>query len=189
MDKQKIYLDIDNTITNSTKAFVLVYNTLFKSKTNFIPADWQKVDVWSFQDQCTLLKDTKSVEDIFKTNLFFSYLEFINENTYEIIKEINEEYNIILVSIGTFSNISLKAEWCRFNLPCIKEAIFLVNANGKMNKSAINMSDGIIIDDVASNLESSNAKNKICFGERHQWNRDYQGNHCLNWTEIRNFLL
>ena len=55
---------------------------------------------------------------------------------------------------------------------------------GKHNdKSHIDMSDGILIDDVANNLKSSNASDKICFGS-FSWGEPWGGKRCKDWKEV-----
>ena len=182
----KLFLDFDNTIVNATKSFCNEYNNLYQNHLKFTPARWELVDRYDFKDQCPLVE---KVEDIFKMKSFFENLEFINENTYQILQSLNEFYQIIIVSIGTYENISLKSLWIRDNLPFIKDSIFLVNNGCKMDKSLIDMRNAVFIDDVASNLNSSNATFKRCFGEKHQWNLDWTGKHYLNWSNIAYELL
>lgn len=51
------------------------------------------------------------------------------------------------------------------------------------------MEGGIIIDDVASNLESSNASLKICFGKVYPWNEKWEGIRAYDWLEVSTMLL
>lgn len=186
MSKPKLFVDFDNTIVNATKAFCRLYNATYKGSPNFTPAQWELVDRYDFKDQCPLVLD---VENIFKLKLLFNIFEFINHNTYEVLEQLAKVYQVIIVSIGTYENISNKSLWIKEYLPFIKDSIFLINNGVKMDKSLIDMKNAIFIDDVVSNLNSSNAMDKICFGEIHEWNRDWNGNKCLNWTEVRDKLL
>lgn len=52
------------------------------------------------------------------------------------------------------------------------------------NKSHIDMSGSLFIDDSAHNLETSNAEIKICFGEIYPWNKNWDGKHYWNWNMI-----
>jgi len=185
---QKLFLDIDNTLCNSTQKFCSCYNRIYRYHKDFVPAIWQEVNQWDFKDQCPLVTN---VEDIFSSRMFFDDLSFINENTYEILKELNDKYHIILVSIGTYYNISFKSQWVGEYLPFIKDSIFLVNNGSKMNKSLVNMigSGNIFIDDVVSNLESVQVDRKLCFGTIHQWNSNWAGERALNWSEVKKILL
>jgi 5'(3')-deoxyribonucleotidase len=51
------------------------------------------------------------------------------------------------------------------------------------------MSNGIIIEDNAKNLENSNANIKICYGDIYDWNKNWNGIRCWNWTEVYDFLM
>ena len=56
------------------------------------------------------------------------------------------------------------------------------------DKSHIDMSDGIFIDDSVNNLETSNAAIKICFGDEYPWNEKWKGIRCANWHEVENYI-
>lgn len=186
MSKRKIFLDFDGTIINSAKAFCSIYNDAYQFQPNFKSARWWEVNDYGFKDECPLLTN---IHDIFSSPLFFDRVEFMCANTKEIIEQLCDKYHVIICSIGTPENLSHKSLWLKDNLPCIKDYILIHNQGNKMDKSIINMSDGIIIDDVASNLETSNAKLKICFGEDYSWNESFDGKRVQNWTDLGIMLL
>lgn len=187
MNKTKLFIDIDETITNSIKAFCHCYNLIYCFEPNFTYANWELVNEWNFQDQCTLIKTDDEIEKIFGLGTFFANLNFINENTYDILKELNEKYHIILCSIGTYDNISNKTLWVKRNLPFIESFIFL---DKKFSKSNIMMNNGIFIDDNVENLRSNcTADLKICFGKIYNWNSNWQGIRCPDWSSIAQKLL
>lgn len=189
MEKIKLFLDLDNTVTNSTRAFCSTFNHLYKYKEGFVPAQWDKVEKYNFSCQCNLLKTQRDVLEIFEDPIFFKKLRLINDNTYEIVRKLSEKYQIIVTSIGTPRNLARKTEYLEENLPFIKDYILLNNGNSKMDKSVVQMSEGILLDDVASNLLSSNATRKICFGKIYEWNADWDGERCFDWTEVEKELL
>lgn len=61
-----------------------------------------------------------------------------------------------------------------------------VDWNEHSDKSHIDMSDGIFIDDSTKNLSTSNARHRILFGEEKGWNRDNKGQfgRCENWLKV-----
>lgn len=183
---KKLFLDFDNCIVDSIKAYCDVYNEIYQFRPNFKKANPYLVEEWDFKDQCPL---ASNCNDIFSFYLFFEKCEFINPNTEEVINKLCEKYEVIVASIGTPENIAYKSLWLKEKLPCIKNHIFLVNDGCTMDKSSINMENSIFIDDVASNLESSNATYKICFGEVYKWNEQWKGKRAINWTDIENLLL
>jgi len=175
-DKQKIYLDFDNTIVNSTKAFCDVYNNYFvdvyPEKYGGSKADWTKVKVWNFSDQCTGLTD-KDVEDIFASEPFFRYLEFY-EGAKKVISKLSRQYDIRLCTMGTPMNVSYKSKWVNTHLSSIKNHIYIVNEGEKIDKTMIDMGGAIFIDDNQNNLTNSNAAVKICYGDGSaNWNDNW----------------
>jgi len=189
--KPRLFCDIDNPITSSTEAFCSVYSQIYKDHPDYIHPIWQNVNKWDFADELPLLKGVKEVEEIFGKRDFFNNLKFINHNTYEVLKQLNKKYEIILVSIGSFNNISYKSQWVKNNLPFITESIFLVNHGSKMTKSLVNMSGkgNVFLEDVESNLNSVIVERPICFGSIKSWNENWQSEKAFNWTDVANKLL
>lgn len=186
MSKIKLFVDIDNTIINTNKAFCEVYNSLYRFHPDFKKADYTKVTNYSFSCECPLVSNPL---ELFEEELFFDVCEFINDNTYEVLKELNQKYKIIVLSIGTPKNLANKAYWLEEKLPFINDYILINNSNCIMDKSIVNAEDSIIIDDMPSNLRTSNAETKILFGKIFSWNNGWQGEHCMNWGEVRRRLL
>jgi 5'(3')-deoxyribonucleotidase len=188
-NKQKLILDFDNTIVNSTKAFCNVYNLSYCFNKNWVKADWTLSNVYNFEDVCPLLEGKHEwVYPLFEHELFFKTLEFINENTKEVIEQVCKNYNVYICSIGTPKNLYLKSLWLQKHLPCIQQYVLLTNNGCKMDKSIVNMDDGWLLDDNNDNLMSSNAGCKISFGKRYSWNKNWTGWTCLDWNEVKNFL-
>ena len=186
MTKQNLFLDMDNTIINTNRMYCETYNLLYFNHPDFVPADWTKVRKWDYTDVCPLV-DNKM--DIFEEEYFFWSWEFLNDNTYDVLKELKSKYKITIVTIGTPKNVALKAKYIEYELPFIDDYVLLVNKGCKMNKSVVNMDNAIFLDDMPSNLASTNAKRKILVGKIFPWNNNWTNEHCLNWTEIRERLL
>ena len=187
MSKQKLYLDFDSTICNSAKAYCDTYNFLYKGLPDFVPADHTKNQHWDFHEVAPLVENPMS---IFNHPFFFEKAEFMLDAE-EVIKKLCEKYQVIICSIGTYDNISLKSQFIKTQMPYIQDAILLINQGCKMDKSSVNMEDGhsIFIDDVASNLYSSDAETCILFGERYPWNSGWIWDHCLTWLDVAKELL
>lgn len=186
LSKPKLFLDFDCTIIDSIKAYCDVYNELFKHHPEFKQANWWQCEKYNLSDVCPLVKEPN---DIFANKMFFEQCEFINDNTKDIIQKLSEEYKIVICSIGRPKNISYKVLWIEENLPFITNYVMITNDTCKMDKSIVDMNNAIFIDDVSANLFSSNAKYKICFGDIYEWNCDWQGKRCFNWTDIERLLL
>lgn len=186
--KPKLFVDFDSTITASIKSFCKTYNFLYKYHESFKPADWTKVNQWDFGDQCPLLPDKQSVAEIFASKHFFKKLEFM-PGAREVLYALHKEYDVVLVTIGDHVNLARKSMWIYQKLGFVKDVILLNNEGGKMDKSLVQMHNGIFIDDVASNLESSNAEVKICYGQTYPWNEEWQGFRCENWNDVAKLLI
>lgn len=64
----------------------------------------------------------------------------------------------------------------------------LTNGDNTMCKDVVNMEGGIFVDDVSSNLFSSNAGWKICFGKEYPWNSDWSGDRILSCSGLEKIL-
>lgn len=186
MSKPKLFLDFDNTIVNSDKVYCSLYNWLYSTNKDFRYADWTKVRERSYADQCPLA--VNDVKEMFEMAEFFMNLEFFPQAK-ETIEKLNEDYEIIIVSIGTPKNLSLKSLWLEENLPFVNKYILLNNGENLIDKSIVDMEGAIFIDDVASNLTSSNADVKLCFGGKADKNRDWNGLWKKEWIEVKKLLL
>lgn len=186
MNKQKLFADFDSTIVSSLEAYVKCYNILYNQHPNFIKADSEKVQRYDLKDQCPLIESPLS---IFKHPLFFQLLEFM-PNAEEIIKQLTEKYQVIICTIGCWDNIYHKTQFIKNRMPYIKDAVLLTNNGIKMDKSIVSMGDdSIFLDDIISNLISSDSGRKILYGKKYDWNKEWAGEHCLNWLEVGNKLL
>lgn len=184
-EKIKLFLDYDMTIVNSIKTICDMYNEEYSNHVGFTPANHDLVQKWDFKDQCPLLNNC---ERYFSSKEFFDRVEFIEDNTKEVIQKHAEKFYIIICSIGTPSNIAYKSLWLEKNLPFIKDYVMLRNKGTKMNKSIVNMSDSVFVDDVSSNLLSSNADVKILFGKEYEWNKVDIFLRIYNWTQLDKLL-
>lgn len=182
MGKIKLFVDFDSVIVNTNKAFCDYYNRHYRHKKGYVFADHNACAVWNFHDVCPLAKN--DVNEIFGKKELFDLLE-IYRFAYKTLEDLSNDYEVIVVSLGTFSNISLKATWIKENLPFIKEVVMIgKNEEVIMNKSVVNMKGGIFIDDVKSNLDSSNADRKILYGKKFKWNEDWNGEYYKRWVDI-----
>lgn len=187
MNKLKIFLDYDSVIVDSIKGYTDTYNELHRFDEGFIPADPSKNKYWDFHEICPL---EKKPVNIFGHPMFFKLVKFM-PNAEDVIKKLCDRYQVIICSLGCYNNLSLKAQWIKNNMPYIKDAILLTNQGIKMDKNIVNMGyeGSIFIDDVKSNLDSSNAERKILFGKKYSWNKDWNGEWCKDWSEVEERLI
>lgn len=180
---KKLYLDFDGCIVNSIEAIVSMYNKDFKYYKKFVPVRWTDIHSWDFTE-CKCAK-TEYVNTYFNQPRFFECVKFMDWAK-EVIEELKNEYDITIVSHGYPPNLIAKEIWIKENLPFCD--FVGVNLKKNKDKSCIDMSDGIFIDDSASNLITSNAKINVCFGDMYPWNENWNGFRCFNWIDVRHFL-
>ena len=180
---KKIYIDFDGVIVNTIKKIVDLYNEDFKYYKKFTPINWIDVESWDFVEcECAT---SEYINTYFNQQRFFDSLEYM-DNAKEILQELSNDYEIIIVSLGYSPNLRAKELWIKNNLPFCK--FIGVNMKEYSNKSHIDMSDGIFIDDSIGNLLTSNAKEKICFGDEYIWNKDCKFIRLYNWNEVKQYL-
>ena len=183
LEKSKIFLDYDGCIVNTIKCICSLYNEDFQYYKNFIHINWWEVNTWSFTE-CNCATP-EYINTYFNQQRFFDRIEYMDwaEKILDILKE---DFEITIVSSGYSPNLIAKEKWVKEHLPY---CIFIgVNLKEYKDKSHIDMSDSIFIDDSVNNLETSNAAIKICFGDEYPWNNKWKGIRCANWHEVENYI-
>ena len=180
---KKLYIDFDGTIVNTIKAIVDLYNEDFQYYKKFKPINWWEINTWDFTE-CNCATP-EYINTYFNQQRCFNRIEYMDWAK-KILDELSDDYDITIVSSGYSPNLVAKALWINSNLPYCK--FIGVNLKEYKDKSHIDMSDGIFIDDSSHNLITSNAKINICFGDKYEWNKDWIGIRCANWHDIKSFL-
>jgi 5'(3')-deoxyribonucleotidase len=179
----KLYLDFDCTIVNTIEKVVELYNIDYAKSDSYKPVHWTEISTWGFSE--LPLANNNVIDKYFSDERFFSNLKYM-DNALEIINKLKANYDIYCVSMGTNVNLFLKNMWLKLNLPFIK--LIGVDIDTNIDKRCLDLSDGILIDDVSKNLYTSNAKENICFGDIYTWNEDWIGTRCFNWYEVEQHL-
>lgn len=196
--KQKLFVDFDSTICDSIEAYYSAYRLEYGFRQDFKEVDYTTCQRWDLFDIAPLVENP---QDIFSSRQFFLNLNFF-PNAKEVLYELSKVYDITIVSIGTFSNISYKARFIKDFLPFIHNTILIANQGCKMDKSMIRMQSdnndlpNIFIDDNGDCLQSqaltSNLR-RYCFGVKKPWNSenwiDKGGRWLKDWNEVREELL
>ena len=181
--KKKIYIDFDSTIVNTIKAIVSLYNEDFKYYEDFRFVHWTDINTWTFTEcNCT---DWEYINSYFDQQRFFDRVEFM-DNAKEVLDRLKDDYKIIVVSICSYPNLIAKEKWIEKNMPYAK--FKGIRYEKHKDKSHIDMSKSILIDDKEHILTSSNAKYKICFSDKYKWNENWNGKRCYNWTEVEDYI-
>ena len=176
-------------IVDTIAAIVELYNDDFQYYKKFKKIYPEDIDTWDFKE-CGCAS-TKFINTYFNTKRFFEHLKFMPD-AYNSIMMLARKYDVYIVSHGYSPNLKLKENWIKNNLPFCIEFIG-VNLKKHSDKSCVNMSDGVFIDDKLSNIKSSNAKKNILFGKEYSWNIDNSDDksyvRCFTWNEILYELL
>ncbi len=183
----KLYVDFDGTMVNTIKTMVELYNSDYRKFDGFKWIDWFLVNTWDFKE-CSIAP--KWYFDLqFNAERLFEQLEFI-DNQEEVFWYVIDEYfgcdHTTVVSMGQKPNLKLKESYLEqyfYGIPLIG-----LDIDEYKDKSSVDMSDGIFIDDSAENLRNSNAAIKICFGRTYPWNEDWDGVRCKDWYEVARYL-
>lgn len=167
----KVYLDFDNTLVDSNNAMIYLLNQEYGTDRKY-----EELKRYDFKDLFPKLTD-EHCEELFGGWRLFGLLDFF-ESCYETLDYFKKRCEYSLVTYGSKENLFCKEFWCKKHLPFIKNYYLLEfkEDNCGYDKSMIDMSDGIFVDDHIEYLRSSNAKVKILF----------RNNHDGDWNEINN---
>lgn len=182
--RKTIYLDFDGTMVNTIKSIVGLYNEDFRYRRGFVPVNWWDVKTWDFVE-CEFAP-LEYLDEYFNQPRFFERLEFMPWAK-DVITLLQESYTIKVVSMGNAPNLVGKKGWLKFYFPDVE--FVGIDFAAYTDKAHIDMSDGILIDDCSENLRTSNAAEKICFGEEYVWNEDWTGERLASWMDIKQRLL
>ena len=190
MSRPKLFLDFDNTIVDTIAAVVSIYNEDYASHEGFIQVDPKDVTSWELTE-CNLAT-YEEIDKYFGDKRFFQRVK-LYPSAGQVLRSLSHRYDITIVSHGYASNLKLKEEWVKdklfkeiFDNSCNAEFIG-VNWETHNDKSHVDMSNSIFVDDSIRNLETSSAKYKILYGEYMDWNNtNIEFIRCKNWLDLNN---
>ena len=183
---KKLFIDFDSTLVLTIKRICDLYNEDFKNHPEFKYINWVDVNTWEFKELNCASRDY--INEYFKQPRFFENLEFM-DNAEEIIFElIKKGYWISIVTMGSLKNLKLKKEW--LDKKGLLEHIKFIGCDFSKykDKSHVDMSGGLFIDDEDRYLMTSNADIKICFGDIYPWNENCEYTRSYNWCDVRRDL-
>lgn len=193
MSKTKLFLDFDNTIVDTIAAVVSLYNEDYSSHDGFVSINPKDVTSWEFKE-CNLAT-YEEIDKYFGDERFFQRIK-LYPGARQALRSLSHMYDITIVSHGYAKNLELKKKWIKDKL--FKE-IFDSNCNAEFigvdwkehsDKSHVDMSNSIFVDDSIKNLETSNAKHKILYGEYMDWNNmNNKFIRCKNWKNLLRQIL
>lgn len=139
----------------------------------------------------------------FNTPRFYRKLTFMDQADI-FLWLLSFQFDFVIVSFGNPANLKLKKIWIDKKLKLfINDSKMLNQSETKFigldfadykDKSCVDMSDGIFVDDTYEYLMNSNAKHKIVFGKQYPWNANNESSddarpnvrytRCKNWMEL-----
>lgn len=181
---KKVYIDLDNTVFDTLDTIIYFYNEEFKYHEGFKEIEHGDVQTYDCKE-CNLLTK-EHLKEYFDRSDFYELTD-INTIFWDVLALIVKKgWKPVFVTVGSIPNIAAKTAWFKDSINGDDHASFIGLADAK-DKSSIDMSDGIMIDDHPDMLNSSNAAVKICFGE-YGWNKDWKGLRAKNWKEADKIL-
>lgn len=180
---KKIYLDFDGCIIDTISIITKMYDEDFSAYSDFKYIHPCEVNTWDFTELSCASADY--INTYFNQPRFFKNIEYM-DNAEEVINKLKDEFEIVVVSSGFPPNLRLKTKWIKENMPY---ASFIpINLKYHSDKSHVYMKDGIFLDDSAKNLITSNAHEKICFGDLYPWNEEWDGLRLYNWKDVEKYV-
>ena len=196
MKIDKIFLDFDDTMVDSSKVIVELLNRRFGTH-----EDVANLNTWNYTNLFPTIKGIE-IEELFDSAEFFELLEW-KEGAADFINKFHDI--ITIVSKGNEMNLYRKEMWIRKTFPDIK----FIGIEPDVSKSTVEMGMGdCIIDDHAENLIHSTAQMRIMFESfKHvEWNEEFysvcedkifmraytyivQNYISDNWKEIENIVM
>ena len=182
--KPVLYVDFDGTLVDTNAAITDLYNEDFKFYNSFKPVKGEDINTYDFEECTCASKEYINV--YFNQPRFFERLCFMPcaEST---LMELSQYYDIKIVSHGFSPNLKQKEIWIKKRLPY---AEFIgVNLKKYTDKSHVDMSDGVFIDDNMKNLITSNASENVCFGRICGWNKDWESIRLNDWLAVKQYFI
>ena len=181
----KLYVDFDGVISNSIKTIVQLYNEDYMFYDDYEYVDWTEIKTYDFSELTYMTKELLN-NYYFNTSRFFTNLKPMRDAEY-YLKCLSDFFNIVVVSMGQTPNLAQKELWINEHMPYAK--FIGLDIYKHKDKSCIDMSDGIIIDDNDKMLLNNNAQLSILFGKRFAWNEKFTGTHILSWEALYSYLI
>lgn len=179
----KIFLDFDDTITDSIENVVRIANKRYNCNKNH-----EDLARWDFFDMYPNIP-REEITEIFGEQEFFDTLR-IKPDALMVIYKLSKRNEFIVVSKVSKEAIPRKALWIRNNFNAIGIPLdFRAVPLGK-SKGIIDMSDGVVVDDNVKFLDETNAKYKIYFnnGRKFDETQHWDGLTAHNWKELDSIL-
>lgn len=185
--KIRLFIDADDTILESSKAFIDIVN---RQDNINPPKTYEELRDWRYQSLFPYMT-TKRVVEIYDSKEFFNIVK-INPDFESFYLKHENDFEWYIVTKGYKTNIEHKQKYFKKHLPKtnVVGCSFSSKEEQNFDKSHIDMDYGIQIDDRTDSLVGTNANIKILIknDKDFYWNREDFTNEPLyimnNWKEI-----
>ena len=185
--KIRLFIDADDTILESSKAFIDIVN---RQDNINPPKTYEELQDWRYQSLFPYMT-TKRVVEIYDSEEFFNIVK-VNPDFESFYLKHENDFEWYIVTKGYKTNIEHKQKYFKKHLPKanVVGCRFGSKEEQDFDKSHIDMDYGIQIDDRTDCLIGSNANIKILFKNNRDfyWNRTDMSNEPLyimnSWKEI-----
>lgn len=177
-------IDFDEVMVETIDSLVNILNKDYN-----LSANSKNVRAWNLEDVYPTLSK-KQVNEVFEDKRFFDDLK-LKPNLIETLKRINENYPIIVVTLGSPQNLLMKRKYIKDNIESKGINLrFFGLISDKEDKSKVNLDSWVFVDDNQENLEVSNASKKVLFENRKnaEWNKDWNGEKIQDISEILKYF-
>lgn len=187
--KKKIYIGFDDTLVDSTKLILEIYNQRYKEDVS--PSD---VQAFELMTHCSRLGEyhdgdyNREIEEYYSSDHFWNNIKPKGKVT-EVLNQLKEDgFELILVSNGGALNLEKKLVYTQEVFPMFDRYLFLCQNSQPYTKRDIDMSDCVFIDDTVRYLSESKAAVKIMFGKNMKGNRNPGYFNSSNWADIHRYI-
>ena len=177
-----LYIDIDGVLIDTVSIIKRMYDEDFSLYPDWKPVKVKDIDTWDFKE--LELANRCYFDRCFENSRYFRYADELLDDSFIQLFLKNNLFKITFVSLGTQKNLQLKYSWLNKHFGDYFVDYIGLYSNEVADKSSIDMSDGILIDDSYRNLSTCNAKKCICFGDIRSWNEAWTGDRAEDWQDV-----
>lgn len=179
---KKIFIGFDNTVVDTRKALVEIYNSLYSESVNV-----KSIKRLDMMDSCIYLGERfngdiqKDLSSILSSDDFWTKLELLNGVTDTLLKLKKDGYELLLYVDSKTYNLGAFQQFVKKELTMVDSIIQLEPDDAT---SQMNMSGCFNINHIVSILQSTNAQTKIVVGKELKGNRNPGYFTIINWEEV-----
>lgn len=178
-----IYIDFDDTITNSIQALLAISNRKYGTSYKI-----EDVGDWNFKDIYPNIP-LKEIVSIYDTDEFYNLLS-IKRDALFVLRRFAKRNKIFIVTKVNKKSMVQKFQWIKEHIQNFGIDVELIGIPLNKSKGIIDMSEGVMIDDNVKFLNETNAKYKILFKNNRKFDelQEWSGMSVTSWQELEKIL-